>query len=203
MPITTVAPGKPGTQLVMVVTGEAGHTDFETAMARELSSIGDGVLVLDSRTYLSAVKSPARVAADASEAIKRYSAAWNRPRLVLIGYSRGADVAPFIANRLTASVRGRLDGVVMISPSGSATFELTLRDVVTPRPRATDLPVMPELERLRGTPLVCAYGVDERSAFCTRLDSTLAKTVVRSGGHGLDASDGAEIARMIAEWLRR
>ncbi|HVZ48729.1 MAG TPA: AcvB/VirJ family lysyl-phosphatidylglycerol hydrolase, partial [Gemmatimonadaceae bacterium] len=122
-------------------------------------------------------------------------------RLVLLGYSRGADVAPFIANRLSAAVRKRLDGLVLISPSGRATFELTLRDVVTQRPRATDLPVMPELERLRGTPLICAYGGDERSAFCTRLDSTLARTVVRSGGHALDADDGPDIAKLIVTLL--
>ena len=202
MPITAVAPGRAGTQLVMMVTGEAGLTEFEEALAQALATTGDGVLLLDSREYLRAARSPAQVASAASATIQRYAQTWNRQRLVLVGYSRGADVAPFIANRLSKPVRETLDGLVMISPSGRASFELTLRDVVRLRPRATDLPVMPELERLRGTRLVCDYGGNERAAFCTRVDSTLARPVVRSGGHDLHAADGAQIARLITELVR-
>jgi len=37
-----------------------------------------------------------------------YGKAWNRDRFVLIGYSLGADVLPFLASRLP---RGQLDRV--------------------------------------------------------------------------------------------
>jgi type IV secretory pathway VirJ component len=199
LPLTALAPSKPGTRLVLLITSEAGKTDFESALGRELADNGSGVLILDAKAYLSTAKSPAKAANEAEEAIRRYARVWNRARVVVVGYSRGADIAPFIANRLSAGLKQQLDGVVLLGPAGRASFELTLREAVTKRPRATDLPVMPELERLRGTKLICAYGKQEQAAFCSRVDSTLMRVVVRDGGHNLSQVDGKPIARLILD----
>jgi type IV secretory pathway VirJ component len=201
LPITALAPGKAGTRLVLLVTGEAGRSDFESALGRELAAGGSGVLILDAKAYLGTPKTPSRMAAESEEAIRRYAKVWNRPRLVIVGYSRGADVSPFIANRLSADLKDRLDAVVLLGPAGRASFELTLREAVTNRPRVTDLPVRPELERLRGTRLLCAYGREEPSPFCSRVDSTLMRVVVRAGGHKLALADGKPIAQLIVERL--
>ncbi|MCC7195298.1 MAG: hypothetical protein IT356_07075 [Gemmatimonadaceae bacterium] len=198
LPITAVAPAARGTRLVLIITSESGRTAFEASLARALSTDGDGVLVLDARSYLSKARTPDGVAADVDATIRRFETQWSRDRLVIIGYSRGADMAPFIANRLDSATRAKLGGVVMLAPAGRATFEITLRDVIGGPPRPTDLPVMPEMERLRGTPMVCAYGREERRPFCARLDSTLAQVVVRAGGHRLSGQDGRAIAQMIA-----
>jgi type IV secretory pathway VirJ component len=203
LPVTAVAPAATGSHLVLVITGEAGRTAFEASLARALAAEGDGVLVLDSRSYLSRARPPERVAADVGAAIQRYSRSWQRDEIVVVGYSRGADLAPFIANRLDAEVRPRLAGLVMLAPTGRATFEITLRDVMGGAPRPTDLPVMPELERLRGTPMLCAYGREERQPFCARLDSSLVKVVARAGGHRLTDPDGRALARLITERLGR
>ena len=197
LPLTAVAPVRPGTRIVILISGEAGRTAFETALARELADSGSGVLILDAKAYLSTAKSPARAATEVEEALRRYARVWNRARIVLVGYSRGADIAPFIANRLSADLKPQLDGVVLLGPAGRASFELTLRDAVTKRPRTTDLPVMPELERLRGTKLLCAYGRQEPVPFCSRVDSTLIRVVVRDGGHSLAQGDGKSIAKLI------
>jgi len=199
LPITAFAPGGLGTRVILLITSEAGRTAFESALARELAARGSGVLVLDAKAYLSSPKSPSRMAAESEETLRRYAKVWNRPRVVIVGYSRGADVAPFIANRLSAELKQQLDGVVMLGPAGRASFEITLRDAVTRRPRPTDLPVRPELERLRGTRLLCAYGRQEPAPFCSRVDSTLMHVVVRSGGHKLAPDDGKAIAQMIVE----
>ncbi|MEA3247641.1 MAG: AcvB/VirJ family lysyl-phosphatidylglycerol hydrolase, partial [Gemmatimonadota bacterium] len=203
LPVTAVAPAAGGSRLVLVITGEAGRTAFEASLARALAAAGDGVLVLDSRTYLSEARAPERVAADVAAALQRYERTWKRDQVVIVGYSRGADLAPFIANRLDAAVRSQLAGVVMVAPAGRAAFEITLRDVMGGAPRPTDLPVMPELERLRGTPMLCAYGREERQPFCARLDSTLATVVVRAGGHRLADPDGRAVARLITDRFGR
>jgi len=199
LPLTPIAPARAGTRIVVLITGEAGRSDFESALGRELADSGSGVLILDAKVYLSTAKSPARAASEVEEAVRRYAKVWNRPRIVLVGYSRGADIAPFIANRLSADLKAQVDGVVLLAPAGRASFELTLRETVTKRPRTTDLPVMPELERLRGTTLLCAYGRQEMGAFCSRVDSTLMHVVVRGGGHKLAQSDGKSIAKLIRE----
>ena len=197
IPVTAVAPARAGTRLVLVISGEAGRTDFEASLARELSAGGSGVLILDAKAYLSSAKTPARAAAEVEEAIRRYGKVWNRSRVVIVGNSRGADIAPFIANRLSQDLRAQVDGVVLLGPAGRASFELSLREAVSKRPRPTDLPVRPELERLRGTRLLCAYGRQESDSFCTRVDSSLVHVVMRPGGHKLAQADATDIAKLI------
>jgi type IV secretory pathway VirJ component len=135
------------------------------------------------------------------EAVRRYERVWNRQRLVVVGYSRGADIAPFVVNRLASDLHANVDGVVLLGPAGRASFEMTIREVVGAKARATDLPVMPELERLRGTPLVCAYGKEERGSFCSRVDSTLIRVVARDGGHRLAAADTKVVLKIMSERL--
>lgn len=202
LPVTPLAPSRPGTRLALLITSEAGRTDFESALARQLAAAGDGVLILDARAYFGATKTPARAADELGALVRRYGAVWNRSRLLVVGNSRGADIAPFVANRIPVDLKERLDGVVLIGPAGRASFSLNLRDVVGTRTRPTDLPVMPELERLRGVPLVCSYGRAEHQPFCTRVDSTLAAIVVRDGGHKLGGADAAIIAKLIADRVR-
>lgn len=199
LPLTAVAPARAGTRVVVLITGEAGRTEFETALARDLADSGSGVLILDTKAYLNTAKSPSRAANEVEEALRRYARVWNRPHIIIVGYSRGADIAPFIANRLSADLKPMVDGVVLLGPGGRASFELTLREAVTKRPRTTDLPVMPELERLRGTKLLCAYGRQETAPFCARVDSTLMRVVVRGGGHKLAQGDGKSIAKLILD----
>ncbi|MCX5756681.1 MAG: hypothetical protein NTX19_11315 [Gemmatimonadetes bacterium] len=199
LPITTIAPTRPGTRVVVLISGEAGRTAFESALGRELADSGSGVIILDAKVFLSTAKSPATAASAVEEALRRYARVWNRAHIVIVGYSRGADIAPFIANRLSADLKPQLDAVILLGPAGRASFELTIRETVTKRPRTTDLPVMPELERLRGTKLLCAYGRQETGAFCARVDSTLIRVIVRGGGHTLAQSDGQSIAKLIFE----
>lgn len=199
VPITAIAPAAAGDRLVFVITGEGGRTPFETALANELAAAGNGVLVLDAKAYLATARTPDEAAREADAAIRRYAAEWKRPHLVIVGHSRGADIAPFVANRLATDLRQQLDAVVMLDPAGRATFALGLRDVVSKKPRPTDSPVMPELERLRGTRVICAYARQEPAAFCPRVDSTLVRVVMRDGGRTLRSTDSRPIARLITE----
>ena len=199
LPITAVAPGKAGERLVFVITGEGGRTPFEATLANDLAAAGCGVLVLDAKAYLATARTPDEAAREVEATIRRYATEWKRPRLVIVGHSRGADIAPFVANRLATDLRQQLDAVVMLDPGGRATFALSLRDVVSKKPRPTDSPVMPELERLRGTRVICAYSRQEPAAFCPRVDSTLVRVVLRSGGRTLRSADSRPIAQLITE----
>jgi len=45
------------------------------------------------------------------------------------------------------------------------------------------MPVLPEVEKLRGKKILCLRGEEENESLCRRLDRHLANTVVLSGGH--------------------
>src|SRR4029450_9754433 len=82
-------------------------------------------------------------------------------RVVLLGYSRGADVLPFMASRLPPDLRARVALVGLLGPGTSVDFEFHLSEWVADAARAGALPVRPEVEKLRGMPILCIYGAAE------------------------------------------
>jgi type IV secretory pathway VirJ component len=56
--------------------------------------------------------------------IRQYLAAWNKSRVLLVGYSFGADTLPFIVNRLPADLRPAVATVSLLGISANASFEI-------------------------------------------------------------------------------
>ena len=55
------------------------------------------------------------------------------------------------------------------------------------RARPDDLPVAPELARLRGLRLLCVYGSDEKDSGCRNADPSLGmERIERGGAHHFD-----------------
>lgn len=79
---------------------------------------------------------------------------WERPGVVLVGYSMGADVLPFMVNGLPpdtpAPSRHGAAGA-----ADDAVFVLGVEQWWGP----TTAPTLPEIQRLAVSPVVCAYGV--------------------------------------------
>lgn len=183
--------------LVVLLTGDGGWAKFDRSVAAELSMRGLAVVGLNSRAYLSKGRTPDETAHDVIRVMRYYMDVWRRDSLVLLGYSRGADLAPFVASRLPSDLRSRVKLVAMVGLGTRANFRFHWMDLLTNRPRPDDLPTAPELERLRGMNLVCIYGTEESGSGCQAADSTLVHQVVREGGHRV-TGNFARIADIIA-----
>jgi type IV secretory pathway VirJ component len=202
LPITEVTADS-GTTLALFFSGDGGWAGGDRAVAQALAQRGVAVVGLDMRKYLRAAhRTPDGTARDAEALLERYATAWHRDRLVLVGYSRGADLAPFVASRLPEPTRKRLALVALIGLAPRASFEFHWEDLVHDVPRKTDLPTRPEVDRLRGTRVLCVYGDDEKGSLCPSLDPSLARVVRHAGGHVLDASSGAATAALVVNALR-
>ncbi|MBV6520558.1 MAG: hypothetical protein MNPFHGCM_00675 [Gemmatimonadaceae bacterium] len=198
LPIHEVPSHVAGRSLAILVTGDGGWVDADRGLARELASNGLPVVALDVRAYLRAAKrTPSTMAADAERVIRHYSDAWQRDDVVLIGYSRGADVVPFIANRIGQDLRDRIALVALLGMSLRASFEFHWMDLLMESHRPTDLPVAPELERLRGKRMICIYGEDEKDSACRGVERALVMPIQRSGSHRIHASDAEDLASII------
>jgi type IV secretory pathway VirJ component len=201
-PIVEV-PADSGRTVALLLTGDGGWARGDRALAQTLARGGVAVLGLDSRAYLRAAhRTPESASRDAAQILERYAARWHRDRLVLVGYSRGADLAPFIVSRWPVEQRRRLALVALIGLADHASFDFHWQDLLHDARRATDLPIRPELERIRGTPMLCVYGEDEKDTLCPSLDRTLARVDRIQGGHVLDASSGAEAGALVLNALR-
>ena len=113
--------------------------------------------------------------------------------MILIGYSFGADVVPFLANRLPPDLAARVSRIVMMGPSGAADFRFHPTEWLG-KPSPDSLPVLPELAKLRGRKILCAYGRTEKNSLCPRLPNGLADLLIRSGKVGNDYGP-------IADWI--
>jgi type IV secretory pathway VirJ component len=205
LPLVEVAPnGGHAATMAIFLSGDGGWADLDRQVSSVLASHGLGVVGLNSRSYLSSKKTPEQTAADVERIARTYMARWKADRLVLVGYSRGADMVPFVANRLPADVRERVVALAMLGLAKTANFHFHLIDVVKEVQRPDDIPVAPELERLRGggARMLCVYGTQEKDSGCRAADSTLISKVERKGGHHFDGDFrglGELIVRMLPE----
>jgi len=173
--------------LVLLMTGDGDWAEIDKGIAEALAGAGAAVVGLKSRSYLQAKpRSPDVLARDVERVLRHYLALWGRERVVLLGYSRGADFVPFVANRLSPDLRTRVALLGMFGMETDANFEFHWSDIVRDTKRPSDLPVAPELARLRGTPMLCVYGSDERDSACKTADPTLIQRVERGGAHHFD-----------------
>ena len=191
-----------GHTLALLLTGDGGWARGDRALAEALARGGVAVVGLDTRAYLRAAhRTPESASRDAAQILERYSALWHRDRLVLVGYSRGANIAPFLVSRWPAVLRQRLALLALVGLADRASFEFRWQDLLHEPRRASDLPTRPELERIRGTPTLCVYGTDEKGSLCPSLDQSLAHVSRIPGGHVLDASSGAMAGALVLRAL--
>lgn len=186
--------------LVVLLSGDGGFAKPDRKVADALVAHGASVVALDSRTYLETARSPEEAAADISRVMHHYLDQWKLERIVLLGYSRGADMAPFIANRLPDDLRNRLDLVAMFGVSRYANFHFHWIDLVRDVHRPDDLETAAELSKLRGLPALCVYGAEETDSACPTADSTIVDRHVRDGGHRLTGGFDA-MAELILPYI--
>lgn len=200
LPLVEAPSAHPGRVLAIFLTGDGGWAMLDRSVARVLADSGIGVVGLDSRRYFSRRRTPDESARDVARVARHYLARWRRDRLLLVGYSRGADVLPFVATRLPAELKSRLSGLAMLGMDTDASFEFHVMDLIRDVHRKGDPPLLPELARLRGTPMVCVYGTGEDHSACRDADSSLIVRFARKGDHHFDG-DYAAIARLILSAL--
>lgn len=89
------------------------------------------------------------------------------------------DIVPFMTSRLPGELRSRIDLIAMLGPSNHASFEFHLADIVADISREGDLPVLTEVEKLRGVPMLRVRGDGERRSLCPALASSPAQVETR------------------------
>ncbi len=193
-----VPAAKPGARLAVLLTGDGGWVGLDKELSRALSDAGVAVVGLDSLRYFWRRRTPEETAADVARVFAHYRAAWGRRELILLGYSRGADIVPFVATRLPPDQRAALALVAMLGPGTFAEFEVHMIDLFSSRRRSaatsTEAAVRGSGGALR---FLCVQGDDEKDSLCPHLaDLPWVERVVLPGGHHFDR-DYAKLARIV------
>jgi len=184
-------------RVAILLTGDGGAVAADRAMAAAFNRRGISVVLLDSRRYLQTPRTPPEASHDLARILRHYVAAWRRPDVLIVGYSRGAVIAPFMVNGLPPDLRRSITLVALLGPSANANFHFHWIDLVKNVPHDGDLPLLPELEKLRGTPVVCVYGSADADAICPKVAPALVRAVRRTGGHALKRADAEEVVGLV------
>jgi type IV secretory pathway VirJ component len=180
--------------LAVVLSGDGGWAGVDREIGKVLAhQRGIPVVGFDCLQYLWNGRTPERAAADLERLLRHYLAATRRQQVLLVGYSLGADVLPFMISRLPADLRARLALVALLGPSHSAPMEIRLTE-----DKRAELPVLPEAQKLRGLPLLCIAGKGEHDSLCPDLDAQLAQHVELSGSHAFDGDYPALVEHILA-----
>lgn len=187
LPLVELRAKGPSQTLAIVLSGDGGWADIDKEIGETLAERGVDVIGFDDRAYLRTGKRDADITgADVQRVAAHYMSAWNDQGLVIVGYSRGAAFAPFVATRLSPDLRRRLALVAMLGLAEHAGFKYRFSDLWATRSNPKDTPILPELEKLRGTNMLCVYGRKEDESLCRGIDPTLVYPVAREGGHHFD-----------------
>lgn len=168
-------------ELAIIVTGDGGWAELDQAVAGGLASAGLPTVGWSSLRYFWTPRTPDAAAADLARIITHYAEAWHTERVVLVGYSFGADVLPFLVNRLPPSVRDTITHVALLGLATTATFEFHVAEWVG-RSGGREYPTVPEVDRL-AVPVTCVQGAGEEGSACHELHNPRVRVVTVGAGH--------------------
>jgi type IV secretory pathway VirJ component len=187
--------GAPATDLLAIIlSGDGGWAGLDKEVAQALTEHGIPVAGLDSLRYFWSVRTPQGLAADIDRMIRYYIGHFGKQRVLLIGYSQGADVLPFAVNRLAASTRAHIALGVLMGMSEHAVFEFHVSNWISNDNSGPA--TMPEVSRITGIPILCIYGEGDNDSLCPKLDTAKVTVVKLPGGHHFNG-DYARLAREI------
>lgn len=189
------APDRNSNTVAVLLTGDGGWAGLDRELAARLAGSGIPVAALSSLKYFWSARSAAGVAKDVARIIDHYTRRWQRQRVLLVGYSFGADVLPAIVNQLDASTRARVAAVALIGLQPDASFEIRVAGWLG---KSSGEPVLPQLQKLATAqiPVLCIVGDDEPDSLCRSLSPTLAQVRKLPGGHHYNG-DYAALAKSI------
>lgn len=171
--------------MVFMISGDGGWSRFDQSLAEELASKGLSVLGLDAQKYFWKAKTPDQASKEISLALSYYLGALGKESLVLGGYSFGASIIPFVANRLPANLKTYLKAVISLSPDVTADFEIHLVDLLNFSSKYK-YNVIAEMKKLAPLSPVSIFGADEGDKIKTSFLNAGLKVITIAGDHHFD-----------------
>lgn len=185
LPSGTVVAGS----YAVFLSGDGGWADLDRTIAGALADHGIRVVGWNLMRYFLWTGSPERSAADLGRILRLYHGRWAGAAPVLIGYSRGADVLPFMVNRLPADLGAGLRAIALLAPGLDADFAGATLHWIGPGNSRKPVPLEPEITRLKGRTLLGFYGAEEEhETACVTAAGAFTRVLQLPGDHHFGAS---------------
>ena len=182
LPLVEVPGSGQGDTFAVFVSGDGGWAGLDKDVAGALAKAGIPVVGVDSLRYFWSERTPAGFAADLDRIARYYANHWQRPKLMLIGFSQGADVLPAAINKLPRASAQMLAMTALMSVGERADYEFHVSNWISSG-GDDGLPIAPEMRRLAADRTLCIYGADDEDALCPKLPAGSAQLIKLPGDH--------------------
>ena len=190
----------PQNPLVVYISGDGGFNKFFTSLCNSISSSGYSITAINARSYFWTKKTPEKTTEDISAYINRQFINRKNQQLVLAGYSFGADVMPFIVNRLPDALKAKLVSVVLLSPSTSTDLETHFSDMLGANKKRS-MDVVAEINKMNAVKTATIFGSDESVFPVKDIKLKNYTNEFLPGGHHFDG-DAEELAKTLLKYFK-
>lgn len=184
--IELTVPRDQSPDFAVLISGDGGWADLDRQVAKVLQARGMPVVGVDALRYFWNERTPTSVAGDLDRIVRYYMNRWQKQRVLLIGYSQGANVMPFALNRLPAATKSKVAVTALMGLGERADFEFHLSAWMSQS--ESGLPILPEMQAITSGNPVCIYGVKEDDSLCPKLDPKKIRVIKLPGGHHFDGN---------------
>lgn len=190
LPVDTLTSKDMSKPLVFYITGDGGFNSFSQSFMKQWNNAGYPVVGLNARSYFFRAKQPDVAARAIADLLNHYLIAWKRSNMIVIGYSFGADVTPFIQTRLPQNMEAKINHTVLLSPSRTTDFEVHLFY------GRSGSSVPAEINKLNN-PTLLVYGNKESDVPVSEIKNPKVTSLVFSGDHHYDDNVNGLVAQII------
>ncbi len=202
LPITTLPSStKENLPLVFFISGDGGWSGFDHGVSEKCATEGIPAIGLDSQKYFWEEKQPKATADEIAKVISYYMKKWNRKSFIMVGYSFGACVAPFIANNFSPALKENLKGVFCLSPDETGDFEIHIADMLSISTNEK-YNVVKEMEAITSLNPVCIFGDGESDNLQEHFALKGIKIETLPGGHHYNNDYAAIVSIILKDYLK-
>jgi type IV secretory pathway VirJ component len=145
--------------MVLFLSGDGGWTGFDRQICDELAAKQVPTVGLNSQSYFWKKKTPEQTVNDLAPVVRQYLREWKKSKCILVGYSFGAGIAPFLQNRFPPDLHKEISQIVLLSPDLRCDFEIHVAGMLGHSGGPYD--VVAEVRSLQNTPVLCVSGDQE------------------------------------------
>lgn len=185
--------GENSKYLVFYTSGDGGLGGFNSKMANEFKAHQLSYISLNALNYFWSAKTPDQYALDMTPMLRHYLQEWDRKELVLVGFSFGAEVIPFLYTRLPDDLKQKVKRLILITPASTSDFKIHFSDMMgVDHTYAHD--VVKEIEKIRTARVLAIFGEEESSSFpITHKQDNFQISFVKGSHHFTDAKTVMEM----------
>jgi type IV secretory pathway VirJ component len=183
--------------LLVYISGDGGFNKFSISFMEALNKMGYAVAGLNSKEYFWTKKKPQEAASAIEAAINESNKEWKKKNIVLVGYSFGADVAPFLLTHFSTAFANKVDHLILLSPSLKTDFEVHVMQMLG-WGKDSGESVIAEINKI-SKPVTVITGDDEKDFPFDQLTIKNKRIIKMPGGHHYDGDVSALCKQIVSE----